>query len=216
MNVPVPPALRWSSVRLVLGVLVVLVASAMWLCGALLVPALEARMQERWQVYQSREADLWARMLAARLETPQRLLATLAEGWQVSPAHALAVPQQRQVARLRGLESLHWALPTGEVRHYPVQAEADDLDSQGVDALRAMAGPRYEQYSMQVAAAANGLGVALMPTLLIEAELASGSLVVASAHPVLSRRSYYLVQPDLPERPALTLFKAWLLGHVEN
>lgn len=136
MNVPVPPALRWSSVRLVLGVLVVLVASAMWLCGALLVPALEARMQERWQVYQSREADLWARMLAARLETPQRLLATLAEGWQVSPAHALAVPQQRQVARLRGLESLHWALPTGEVRHYPVQAEADDLDSQGVDALR--------------------------------------------------------------------------------
>ena len=45
---------------------------------------------------------------------------------------------------------------------------------------------------------------------------ASGQLVIASPHPVLSRRSYYLVQPDLPERPALTLFKAWLLGHVEN
>ena len=65
---------------------------------------------------------------------------------------------------------------------------------------------------MQVAAATSGLGVALMPTLLIEAELAAGSLVVASAHPVLSRRSYYLVQPDLPERPALTLFKSWLLA----
>ena len=86
------------------------------------------------------------------------------------------------------------------------------FESQGVDALRAMAGPRYEQYSMQVAAATSGLGVALMPTLLIEAELATGSLVVASAHPVLSRRSYYLVQPDLPERPALTLFKSWLLA----
>lgn len=86
------------------------------------------------------------------------------------------------------------------------------FESQGVDALRAMAGPRYEQYSMQVAAATSGLGVALMPTLLIEAELATGSLVVASAHPVLSRRSYYLVQPDLPERQALTLFKSWLLA----
>ena len=86
------------------------------------------------------------------------------------------------------------------------------FESQGVDALRAMAGPRYEQYSMQVAAATSGLGVALMPTLLIEVELATGSLVVASAHPVLSRRSYYLVQPDLPERPALTLFKSWLLA----
>ena len=88
------------------------------------------------------------------------------------------------------------------------------FESQGVDALRAMAGPRYEQYSMQVAAAASGLGVALMPTLLIEAELASGSLVIASAHPVLSRRSYYLVQPDLPERGALTLFKTWLLARA--
>ena len=84
------------------------------------------------------------------------------------------------------------------------------FESRQVDAPRAMAGPRYEQYSMQVAAAASGLGVALMPQLLIEAELASGQLVVASPHPLLSRRSYYLVQPDLPERPALTLFKAWL------
>ena len=88
------------------------------------------------------------------------------------------------------------------------------FESQQVDAPRAMAGPRYEQYSMQVAAAASGLGVALMPTLLIEAELAAGQLVIASPHPVLSRRSYYLIQPDLPERPALTLFKSWLLART--
>ncbi|MDD2730476.1 LysR substrate-binding domain-containing protein [Malikia sp.] len=86
------------------------------------------------------------------------------------------------------------------------------FESQGVDAPSAMAGPRYEQYSMQVAAAASGLGVALMPKLLIEAELASGQLLIASPHPVLSRRSYYLVQPDLPERPALERFKSWLLA----
>jgi DNA-binding transcriptional LysR family regulator len=86
------------------------------------------------------------------------------------------------------------------------------FESQQVEAPRAMAGPRYEQYSMQVAAAASGLGVALMPTLLVEAELASGELVIASPNRLLSRRSYYLVQPDLPERPALTPLKSWLLA----
>ncbi|MFN6996254.1 MAG: hypothetical protein ACK4PH_18815, partial [Aquincola tertiaricarbonis] len=37
------------------------------------------------------------------------------------------------------------------------------FDAQGVDAPRAMAGPRYELFSMQAAAAMAGLGVALMP-----------------------------------------------------
>lgn len=44
---------------------------------------------------------------------------------------------------------------------------------------QAVTGPRYELFSMRVAAATRGLGVALMPTLLIGAELKSGALVVA-------------------------------------
>ena len=60
---------------------------------------------------------------------------------------------------------------------------------------------RAEQYSMQVAAAASGLGVALMPTLLIEAELGSGQLVIASPHPVLSRRSTTWCSPTCPSCP---------------
>jgi len=90
------------------------------------------------------------------------------------------------------------------------------FEAMGVEAPGAMAGPRYEQYSMQAAAAACGLGVALMPTLLIEAERASGALVVACTRPQLSRRSYYLVQPDLPERAALTRFKSWLIGRATD
>ena len=74
-----------------------------------------------------------------------------------------------------------------------------------------MAGPRYELFSMQAAAASCGLGVALMPTLLIQAELASGALVVACPRPLRGQRAYYLVQPDLQERAALTCFKEWLL-----
>ena len=85
------------------------------------------------------------------------------------------------------------------------------FDAQGVHAPRAMAGPRYELFSMQMAAASCGLGVALVPTLLIQSELASGALVIACPRPLRGQRAYYLVQPDLPERAALSGFKEWLL-----
>ncbi len=86
----------------------------------------------------------------------------------------------------------------------------------GVDAPGAMAGPRYEQFSMQAAAAAAGLGVALMPTLLVEEELASGALVPACKER-RPGRGYYLVRPDLGEEPpALRRFRAWLLEEVRR
>ena len=85
------------------------------------------------------------------------------------------------------------------------------FDAQGVDAPHAMAGPRYELFSMQTAAATHGLGMALMPTLLVEPELRIGTLVVACDRVHSSGRHYYMVQPDWPERPALVAFKRWLL-----
>lgn len=85
------------------------------------------------------------------------------------------------------------------------------FDAQGVNAPRAMAGPRYEQFSMQAAAAISGLGVALMPTLLVHDELARGALVVACARPLKAQRAYYLVQPQVAERPALAVFREWLI-----
>lgn len=84
------------------------------------------------------------------------------------------------------------------------------FEAQGVDAPQAMSGPRYELYSMQAAAAIAGLGVALMPTLLVEAELAGGALVPACRVRRASGRHYYLVQPLGEERPALGLFRDWL------
>ncbi len=85
------------------------------------------------------------------------------------------------------------------------------FDAQGVDAPRATAGPRYELFSMQAAAAMGGLGVALMPTLLVQDELARGVLAVACARPLKAQRAYYLVQPQVPERPALAVFREWVL-----
>ena len=85
------------------------------------------------------------------------------------------------------------------------------FDAMGVAAPLALSGPRYELFSMTAAAATHGLGVALVPRLLIEAELARGDLVVACNQPLRGERSYYLVTPDRGEdKPALAAFGQWL------
>ena len=90
------------------------------------------------------------------------------------------------------------------------------FDAQRVDAPQARSGPRYELFSMLATAAAHGLGVALMPTMLIADELARGDLVVACDKPLSGERSYYLVTPDQgSERPLVTVFGEWLKGQVE-
>ena len=64
---------------------------------------------------------------------------------------------------------------------------------------------------MPAAAAAHGLGLALVPRLLIEAELARGELVVACDQALKGERAYYLVTPErMDERPAVTTFRGWL------
>jgi len=107
----------------------------------------------------------------------------------------------------------HWPLLQQATRP---EAWRQWFDAQGVDAPRAMAGPRYELFSMQAAAAIAGLGVALMPTLLVQDELASGALVVACPRPLKAQRAYYWVQPDGPERAALGVFRAWLLEECSH
>lgn len=89
------------------------------------------------------------------------------------------------------------------------------FDAMGVTAPMALSGPRYELFSMTATAAAHGLGLALVPRLLIENELTRGELVVACNHELPGARGYYLVSPERDdERPALRVFKAWLLQTV--
>ncbi|GAA4336275.1 LysR family transcriptional regulator [Variovorax defluvii] len=87
------------------------------------------------------------------------------------------------------------------------------FDAQKVDAPRARSGPRYELFSMIAVAAAHGLGVALMPRMLIEPELERGELVVACDRPLRAERGYLLVTPaGGEERPALVAFRDWLVA----
>jgi DNA-binding transcriptional LysR family regulator len=83
----------------------------------------------------------------------------------------------------------------------------------GATAPHALSGPRYELFSMTATAAIHGLGVALVPRLLVEAELARGDLAVACDQPLRGERAYYLVTPLKDEEPAaLGLFRQWLVA----
>lgn len=85
-----------------------------------------------------------------------------------------------------------------------------------VDAPFALSGPRYELFSMTVAAAAHGMGLALVPRMLVEPELARGELVVCCNQNLLAARAYYLVTPQRGEaKPALAQFCRWL-SHVAD
>lgn len=87
------------------------------------------------------------------------------------------------------------------------------FDAMGVAAEHALSGPRYELFSMTASAAIHGLGVALVPRLLIEDELARGDLVVACDRALRDERAYYLVTPVRADAPsALGLFREWLVG----
>lgn len=89
------------------------------------------------------------------------------------------------------------------------------FEAQGVPAPQAMQGPRYEQFSMQAAAAEAGLGVALMPVLLIGPELAQRSLVPACRSPSPITRRYHLIEPERNDGPvaaALGVLRRWLQG----
>jgi LysR family glycine cleavage system transcriptional activator len=86
------------------------------------------------------------------------------------------------------------------------------FEASGVDAPHAMAGPRYELFSMTAAAAVCGLGLALVPRLLVEAEIARGELRVACDQSLPEQRAYYLVMPEGNDNPAVVQkFEDWLL-----
>ena len=120
-----------------------------------------------------------------------KLMGNLAE---LSPEAIAALPLLQQSTRAEGWRQ--W------------------FEAQGVDAPLALAGPRYELFSMTAAAATQGMGVALVPRLLIETELARGELVIACNRPLRGERGYYIVTPERTHKTdtsaALTAFVTWL------
>ena len=99
----------------------------------------EARAQEQLQTQQALEADLWARMLSARLEASQRLLSAIAQGMHTSlldKPEILDALMRQEGSVLSLFESLHVALPSGVVSQHSLAAQSAALGPDGLSALR--------------------------------------------------------------------------------
>lgn len=76
-------------------------------------------------------------------------------------------------------------------------------------------GMLFDQFATLTQAAIHGLGLALIPLFLIEADLAAGRLIPVFGPPVPALGSYSLVWPrDRPLRAPLASFRDWLASEV--
>ena len=74
-------------------------------------------------------------------------------------------------------------------------------------------GPWFSQYEMLISAVKDGLGIALVPELLVDKELANGELVLAHPHKVTPPSAYYLITPEAKVGMArIEAFRQWLLA----
>jgi len=92
---------------------------------------------------------------------------------------------------------------------------AEWFQRNGLVNANAYRGSRFDQFSMIIEAALRGLGVALLPSYLIEKELAAGSLTIVFDLPFTTENNYYVVLPEGGRDNGLArLFQEWILGSV--
>lgn len=80
----------------------------------------------------------------------------------------------------------------------------------GLSAQACFHGPTYDQFSMTAAAAAAGLGVALLPQYLVERQVAENRLEVLFDLPLRTASAYYLVIPETGAKAVAHEFGGWL------
>ncbi|MBW7945990.1 MAG: LysR family transcriptional regulator, partial [Sphingomonadaceae bacterium] len=114
----------------------------------------------------------------------------------------------REAADIRRAPLLHLTTRPDAWEHWMRRYAVDD---------RAVHGMLFDQFSALYEAAAAGLGVALLPDFLFEAELREGRIVTALPLPHQGNDAYYLCWPEDREahRP-LALFRDWLIEETAD
>jgi DNA-binding transcriptional LysR family regulator len=138
-------------------------------------------------------------------------------GWPGTEAHFLMRDEAVPVCSPRLLAGRN-ALTPDDIAKLPLLQQStrpyawrDWFASLGLAVAGDMAGMRLELFTMLAKAAARGMGAALIPPMLIEAELASGELAIAMNHAVTGNSAYFLILPEKKsEEPALRAFRDWL------
>ena len=77
-------------------------------------------------------------------------------------------------------------------------------------------GSYFDRFSLVIAAASSGMGAAILPTYLIETELASGALLNLASVNDNSEHNYYLATPPGRISPAAAEFLTWIRGQVSR
>ncbi|MBV6656701.1 MAG: LysR family transcriptional regulator [Devosiaceae bacterium] len=77
-------------------------------------------------------------------------------------------------------------------------------------------GARFDQFSLVIAAAVEGMGVAILPTYLIENELAAGQLVQLADGPSSKGQSYFVATPLGTHSALANAFTAWVRQQVRT
>lgn len=89
------------------------------------------------------------------------------------------------------------------------------FEAQGVRTDHGFRGNRFDQFSMVIGAVQAGMGVALLPSYLIEHDIRDGALVPVFDLPMPTEFSYYVVLPENRQHNVVAnAFKDWLLGQV--
>lgn len=124
-----------------------------------------------------------------------------------SPALAAGPPSLTDPADLAGRVLLHNGAHPGEWAQW--------LEEAGVEGVNAGRGPVFDASNEVLAAAANGMGVALGRTPLVEADLEAGRLVAPFDIRVRTPGRYWLVAPEATADTAgLAAFRDWLQAQL--
>jgi len=81
----------------------------------------------------------------------------------------------------------------------------------GVPQLRPLQHMEFEHVHLQIEAAVNGLGIALVSLPLIQADLAAGRLICPFSKPEWAAQDYLLVSEHGKEDAAVRAFRAWII-----
>ncbi|MAU48366.1 MAG: transcriptional regulator [Yangia sp.] len=139
------------------------------------------------------------------------------EGWR---AHRLMADELVPVGTarvMRGVDSPADLL-TRRLLHMATRANAwaDYLGATGIPHEVANEGPRFGHYFMVIEAARRGDGIAVVPKVLVEDDLASGRLVTLRGDPVPSAGAYYLLCREHQwQLPVIKAFRTWISGQAK-
>lgn len=124
-----------------------------------------------------------------------------------SPGLAAGPPPLADPADLEHAVLLHNGAHPGEWAAW--------LEEAGVTGIDSNRGPAFDASNEVLAAAANGMGIALGRTPLVESDLDAGRLIDPFGIRVRSRGRYWLVAPEATaDTPALAAFRNWLQAQI--